>query len=95
MNGQPDDLHDALRDRFEATVFVPRPSPEAMKALDPDLVEVVRNAYSNPENITLTYREARAFMDLRKIVSEEDAAKCAFKSNYKDILTSLKMGAKV
>jgi hypothetical protein len=91
MNGNPEDLAEALRDRFDVKIFVGQPSPGAMAALDDDLVEMIYKSYSNPESITVSYRAARAFMDLRKVLTHEEAAEFAFGTNHKDILTAIKM----
>lgn len=95
MNGHPDDLHEALKDRFDVKIYVPRPHPEAMALLDEDLYELVVNAYSNPETMTLTYRSARSFMELRKFLDVDTAAMYAFGDpGYKDIVSAIKLTRK-
>jgi GTPase SAR1 family protein len=91
MNGYPEDLPEALRDRFDVKICVSRPSPEAMEALDDDLADIIKSSYSNPESITVSYRQARSFMDLRKHIPVEKAAEFVFGTNYSDILASIKL----
>lgn len=92
MNGHPDDLHEALRDRFDVKIYVPRPHPGALDLLDDDLVEMVLNAYSNPASMTLSYRSMRSFQGLRKYLDIDTAAKYAFGDGYKDIVSAIKLG---
>lgn len=90
-NGSPNDLSDALRDRFDVMLKVDTPSPEAIVRLDEDLRDIVVNSYSNPDNISVTYRQLMAFGKLRLVLKEEEAGKIVFGTGWKDIKTAVKL----
>lgn len=71
MNGTPDQLDDALRDRFETTILVRTPSNEMLDLLDSDVRAICESAYENCDAIAgelpkFSYRECRSFCRRRK-----------------------------
>jgi midasin (ATPase involved in ribosome maturation) len=67
MNGIPEDLSPALRDRFtENMILVRKPSTEMMLKLDPDVRDICDSAYEACDALAgqlprFSYRECRAF----------------------------------
>ncbi len=78
-NGRPDQLGEALRDRFEIELFCREPHPEALQKLDPELREIAINDYSKIPNIDVkfkkfTVRQLMAFPVVARGVKDEDLA---------------------
>lgn len=73
MNGIPQDIDDALRDRFETVFLIDRPSDEMLDKLDSDVREVCIAAYEACDALAgqlpeFSYRECRSFCRRRKEV---------------------------
>jgi MoxR-like ATPase len=93
MNGQPDDLTPALKDRFAAKVRVDTPPHAAMQALPEDLREKAEFLIGNtdPEN-RVSYRAIAAYAQHRSAIGEEMAAQLCFDSErWSDVLTALRL----
>ena len=93
MNGKPEDLPDALSDRFDVKLFVERPHPDAIASLPPDLQRVASNAYSNPDDLQITMRDVIAFSKLRHVLPTDEALELCFGPWWSDVNTILKMDA--
>ena len=93
MNGKPDDLPEALADRFDVKIFIKSPHPEAIASLSEDLRPVCEKAYSNPDKVDITFREFRSFDRLRKVIGDERAGKGVFGSQWNDIKSTIKLSA--
>jgi hypothetical protein len=73
-NGRPEDLPEAIRDRFGMWLVYAEPSKEMYARLDPDVEEVLRDVYAATAKATtardripyVTYRQAETFCDLRR-----------------------------
>ena len=61
MNGDPEELPEAIRDRFHLTVCMWRPTQEMVDSLPPSLRKVPNQAYADPNNAFPTFREIRNF----------------------------------
>lgn len=92
MNGVPEDLTEALRDRFTIALNIAEPNPAAIQALSEDLRDAAKG--------TVTLRGARhigmrswfAFDHLRDSLGAEVAAQAVFGERASSVLTSLKAG---
>jgi nitric oxide reductase NorQ protein len=93
MNGQPDELLPALRDRFAACVEIVEPHPDAIDALPEDLRNAARGTVSAPGDDRITLRAWLAFAALRPVIGAEHAAAAVFGSNYRAVLDSLTVAA--
>ncbi len=94
MNGSIDNLPPPLRDRFDISLKISEPHPEALKTLPRDLREIARNSYSDEDNI-IPFRRFRAYNALRiQGFTEVDAARMSFGEDYEDILNSIRLGAR-
>ena len=91
MNGMPEDLPEALLDRFDIKIYIKSPHPEAINSLSPDLRELVVSAYGNPEKVDMTFREFRAFDRLRKILGDEKAGQGVFGKQWNDIKSAINL----
>lgn len=92
-NNPPDELDEALRDRFDVIINVKVPHPAIIKNLDykiPGFGNMVLSSYQDPVH-AISPRRAFAFVELlsNKMQSEE-AALLAFGSRHKDILAIAK-----
>ena len=73
-NGRPEDLPDAIRDRFGLWLQFDEPSKEMYDRLDPDVEQVLREVYGNAAKAVtsrdripyVTYRQAETFCDFRR-----------------------------
>lgn len=88
-NGEPDDLPEALRDRFSVSVFVPKPHPLAIASLPEDLRGAAEK--SSEGDSPVTFRNWKAFANLRDSVGEEIAALSVFGDRSQVILDTLKI----
>lgn len=92
MNGKPEDLIPALRDRFAAAVEITEPHPDAIEALPADLRNAARGATPGGDGPTL--RAWLAFAALRvSIGCPETAAQAVFGADWRAILDSLAVAA--
>lgn len=94
MNGEPEDLPEALADRFTVRVRIDNPHPDAIMALSEDLWNAARESTHAkiPEARRYTIRQFRAFDELRKLgLSEKDAAVGAFQERGKELIATLKL----
>ena len=95
MNGTPDDLMVALKDRFAAKVRVDTPPPGAMELIPEGMREQAYFliTHSNPEQ-RVSFRAILAFCKHRDVVGDNLAAELVFDSErWSDILTALKVTA--
>ena len=92
MNGEPEDLPEALRDRFEVAIEVTEPHPEAIKSLDSDLQRAAKEttAVDDPSR-RASVRSWKAFERLRTEMGEEMAAQAVFGHRGQAVLDSLKI----
>lgn len=79
MNGTPDQLNEAVLDRFSLILPVNIPSDEMLDALTPEVRQVCERMYKEAASAGLsepsvTYRTLRAFDQLRKTLGDEKAA---------------------
>jgi len=98
MNGIPDDLADALRDRFTVKVEIKEPHPDALEALPAQLREFAKRMICEPprgqERMSL-----RAFMDFARMAKEADpatggitqAARAMFDKRGDDVVQALRI----
>jgi MoxR-like ATPase len=93
MNGMPDELLPALRDRFAACVEILEPHPDAIDALPEDLRNAARGTVSASGDDRITLRAWLAFAVLRPRIGDEHAAAAVFGSNYRAVLDSLTVAA--
>lgn len=92
MNGPIDHLPIALRDRFDITIKISKPNPEALDTLPESLRDIALNSYSDEDNI-VPFRRFRAYHGLRmQGFAEEEAALLSFGEDYESILHAIKLG---
>jgi MoxR-like ATPase len=72
MNGKPEDLDEALADRFDIKLEILEPHPDAIAKLPEDLRTLAKNAYSS-HNRNITYREIVAYSKLREVIGRDEA----------------------
>ena len=91
MNGSPDELPPAIRDRFPVCFTVMSPNPEAIEALPPDLQQVARNTCMlTEESRRLSVRPFFAFHELRTAgVDEAIAAEAVFADRAAELTNAL------
>lgn len=91
MNGEPDDLPEALRDRFAVRINVDKVHPDAIKALPEDLRKIASKGVSKEGERSISIRGWNAFVQLREIVGEDNAATAVFGPRAKTILNTIKI----
>ena len=91
MNGDPDDLPEALRDRFAVRIHVDKVNPNAIKSLPEDLRKIASKGISSEGERSVSIRGWNAFVQLREIVGEENAARAVFGPRAKTILNTIKI----
>lgn len=93
MNGKPEDLLPALRDRFAQHIEIPECNPKAIEALPEDLRNAARGTVGNSDGERNTLRSWLAYANLRSKVGEEIAAQAVFGTDWKAVLDSLRVAA--
>ncbi len=92
MNGSPDELDSALRDRFPACIEITAPHPAGIARLPYDLQAAARGSVcAAEEDRRLSLRSWLAFADYREKLGEETAAFVVFGARAQDIINSLKI----
>lgn len=92
MNGDPDTLPPALRDRFAACVEVNEVSPEALALLPSDVREAARATVALPEERRVSVRAWLTFALLRTQTGDEHAAaQAVFGKRATDVLDALRL----
>lgn len=88
MNGDPDDLPEALKDRFTVRIDITRPHPDAIKSLPVDLQKAAHESARLDGHRRVSIRGWRAFGTLREKMPHEYAAAAVFGERGQDILDS-------
>lgn len=93
-NNPPNELDEALRDRFDVVLRVDTPHPSIIKNLNKRIAglgDVILSSYKDPTR-AISPRRALSFIALinKKVIAEE-AALLAFGSRYRDILAVIKI----
>lgn len=95
MNGQLEDLPEALRDRFEGcAININEPHPAAIEALPVEMQMIARKLTREacPTNQRVSIRQFRGFAELvQRGMPEDMAAGCAFQGRAKDLLAALQL----
>lgn len=96
MNGDPEDLPEALADRFPVTVLIDRPNPAAIAVLPKDLrrVATILAVHEDPAQ-RVGLRSFLEFARLRSNVEATVAAEVVFGTRAQDILDGLEMATVV
>lgn len=92
MNGEPEDLPEAIADRFVTRVKIRRPHPAAIMALPAELRDLASNLSHDgvPEERRVSIRQFRAFAELLLLgVAYDSAARAAFHSKATDLIASI------
>lgn len=93
MNGSPDELPAALRDRFPVCIEVDAVHPSALETLPEDLRNAALGSSLADDERRISIRAWQCFAHLRDSVGAEAAAAAVFAKRAKDVLDSLKMAA--
>jgi MoxR-like ATPase len=90
MNGRPEDLPEALRDRLPVVLAMDRPHPKAIEGLPPDLQALAANSpTARDEDRRVTPRALYAFATLREQLGAPMAAFAIFGQAGPDLLNAL------
>lgn len=95
MNGEPNDLPPALRDRFPVCLEVDRPHPEAIEALPANLRKAATDTavHDDPERRVSTRAWAAYAALVADGIPEDAAALAVFGARGRDVLDSLRIGS--
>lgn len=94
MNGDPDHLPAALRDRFPVCLEIDAVHPDALAALPPDLRAAAAATAVLPPARRLSVRAWLAFAELRPQVDERTAAEAVFgRARAGDVLDALRLAS--
>jgi Holliday junction resolvasome RuvABC ATP-dependent DNA helicase subunit len=93
MNGEPDDLPEALNDRFAIRLHIDKLHPKAIKALPKDLRKAASKGVSGDAGRSISVRGWKAFDSLRTIedIGENAAAKAVFGERAETILNTIRI----
>lgn len=93
MNGVPDDLTPALKDRFTAKIRVDRPPNAAFDLLSPDLREKAEVLVLHPDpNQRVSFRSLLAYDRHRGMIGDELCAQLVFDSErWNEVLTAIRL----
>ena len=90
MNGRPEDLPEALRDRLPVVLAMDRPHPKAIEGLPPDLQALAANSpTARDEERRVTPRALYAFATLREQLGAPMAAFAIFGQASQDLLNAI------
>lgn len=93
MNGDPDGLDPALRDRFPVTIHIDEVAPEALATLPADLQAVARRSGTQQEvTRAIPFRAWFEYARLRAAVGNDLAARACFGRRAQDVLNALAIG---
>jgi MoxR-like ATPase len=92
MNGSPDDLPFALRDRCPICLEVDAVHPSAVESLPHDLRNAAMGSALADSDRRVSIRAWQCFASLRTSIGDAAAAQAIFASRAKDVLDSLKIG---
>jgi MoxR-like ATPase len=91
MNGSPDDLPSALRDRFPVCIEVDAVHPSAVESLPSDLRNAALGSALADSDRRVSIRAWQCFASLRASIGDAAAAQAIFAQRAKDVLDSLKL----
>jgi hypothetical protein len=92
MNGQPEDLAEALRSRFPIRLQVDEPHPKALQKLPADLRDMARNMAMTPdEDRVIPLRAWYAFVELQDALGHDMALKAIFANRYEELRDAMKL----
>ena len=90
MNGRPEDLPEALRDRFPVTLEMPTPNPQALAALPADLRTLATNiTIAKDADRRISPRAFFEFASLRGPLGDQLAAHAVFGAAAPDLINAL------
>lgn len=92
MNGEREDLSEAIADRFTICIKIDQPHPDAVARLSPDLQEVARKGVAiSDEARRISMRGLLDYDVLRKEVGEKNAARMIWGERGKQILQDIQI----
>jgi MoxR-like ATPase len=94
MNGKPEDLPEALRDRFPVRVDCDKVHPGAIARLPKDLQKPAAGTVAIPDSRGKSVRGWLAFAALRDSVGEELALQAVFQEDANEVGKALKLNRK-
>lgn len=93
MNGKPEHLREALRDRFPVKIHVAEPHPDAIAALPRDLRSLATEMTKEGKEDRLSIRPFVAFAAMREAMDPMIAAQAVFGASARDLMASLGIAA--
>lgn len=92
MNGVPEDLPEALRDRFAVKINIKKPHPLAIKSLPEDLRGIAKKTFTaSGTERAISFRSWKAFGELRERLDEEMAARAVFGDRAENVLNTMRI----
>ena len=92
-NNPPEDLDEALKDRFDVVIKIDTPHPMIIRNLNkklPGLGNMILASYKDPDR-AISPRRAYAFVGLLKSMPQREAAKLSFGARDKEVLAAIKI----
>lgn len=89
MNGKPEDLPEALADRFTVRIPITKPNPAAFEALPEHLRQVAEATSTKTDHTRIGLRSWITFAELSAKLDNEAAARAVFGERWEAILDSL------
>lgn len=92
MNGVPEDLPDAVRDRFAIRLEITEPHPDAIARFDKPIQDAIRGTVpSGDDDRRASLRAFSSYVDLEKVFGDETAAKAVFQHRADEVLTAVRL----
>lgn len=93
MNGEPDELTEALRARFPSTINVVEPNPNAIQSLPEDIRRIAKVSCMMNTERRIVLRQWIEYAMLREALKDENLAGMAvFGDRYADVIAAIKLG---
>ena len=93
MNGDPEGLPPALRDRFPVAIEIDTVHPDAVALLPADVRQAARATAVLPAERRVSVRSWTMFAELRAVIGSDGAARAVFGRRATDVLSALRLAS--
>lgn len=91
MNGVPDDLPEAVADRFAIRILVDVPHPAAMAGFSDAVQDAIRGTIGAGPGRQTSLRAWKSFTALADRLDEETAARAVFEDRHAEVMNALRL----
>jgi MoxR-like ATPase len=93
MNGQPEDLPDAIADRLAVAIEVLEPHPAALARFSEPIQDAIRGTVAGDQNVgrRASLRAFNAYVDLAAALGDDLAARAVFAERAEEVLSAIRL----